>query len=86
VLTQLLQEPITESAQDNNKCTKVCLCIITFSWGESFYEGNSILKKPKIYVKIIQFSSILIIIIIIIIIYIKYITTIINNDNNNNNN
>jgi hypothetical protein len=25
VLTQQLQEPITESAQDNNKYTKICL-------------------------------------------------------------
>jgi hypothetical protein len=28
VLTQQQQEPITEPAQENNKCTKICLCII----------------------------------------------------------
>jgi hypothetical protein len=40
VLTRQLQEPITESAQENNKCTKICLCIIYYLQNNNINNDN----------------------------------------------
>jgi len=40
VLTQQQQEPITESAQENNKCTKICLCIIYYLQNNNINNDN----------------------------------------------
>jgi hypothetical protein len=40
VLTQQQQEPITESAQENNKCTKICLCVIHYLQNNNINNDN----------------------------------------------
>jgi hypothetical protein len=40
VLTQQQREPITESAQENNKCTKICLCIICYLQNNNINTDN----------------------------------------------
>jgi hypothetical protein len=40
VLTQQQLEPITESAHENNKCTKICLCIIYYLQNNNINNDN----------------------------------------------
>jgi hypothetical protein len=42
VLTQQQHEPITESVQENNKCTKICLCIIYYLQNNNILIGQII--------------------------------------------